>query len=48
VRLKFEEEQSYSDISKQLEMRIGNVGYRLHHILKNLAIGLRSRGVDGW
>jgi RNA polymerase sigma-70 factor (ECF subfamily) len=48
VRLKFEEEQSYSDISKQLEMGIGNVGYRLHHILKNLAIGLRSRGVDGY
>ena len=35
VRLKFEEEQSYSHISEQLEIGIGNVGDRLHHILKN-------------
>lgn len=46
VRLKFEEDQSYSHISEQLEMGIGNVGYRLHHVLKGLAEGLRRRGVD--
>ncbi len=46
VRLKFEEEQSYSDISKQLEIGIGNVGYRLHQILKGLADGLRRKGID--
>jgi len=46
VRLKFEEEQSYSHISEQLEMGIGNVGYRLHHILKTLADGLRRKGID--
>jgi RNA polymerase sigma factor (sigma-70 family) len=46
VRLKFEEEKSYSHISEQLEMGIGNVGYRLHHILKTLADGLRRKGID--
>jgi RNA polymerase sigma factor (sigma-70 family) len=46
VRLKFDEEQSYSEISVQLDMGIGNVGYRLHHILKGLADGLRRKGID--
>jgi RNA polymerase sigma factor (sigma-70 family) len=46
VRLKFDEEQSYSEISMRLEMGIGNVGYRLHHILKGLADGLRRKGID--
>jgi RNA polymerase sigma-70 factor (ECF subfamily) len=26
---------------------MGNVGYRLHHILKELAIKLRPLGIDG-
>lgn len=46
VRLKFEEDQSYSAISERLEMGIGNVGYRLHHILKALGEGLRRKGID--
>jgi len=48
VRLKFEEDQSYSKISEKLEIGIGNVGYRLHHILKQLADGLRRKGIDGF
>jgi len=47
VKLKFEEEMSYSLISEKLEIGVGNVGYRLHHVLKTLAEGLKRRGVDG-
>ncbi len=47
VKLKFEEEMSYTGISEKLEMGVGNVGYRLHHILKGLAEGLRNKGIDG-
>ena len=48
VRLKFEEDQSYSHISEKLEMGVGNVGYRLHHVLKQLAEGLRRKGIDSY
>lgn len=48
VRMKFEEDRSYSDISEKLEMGVGNVGYRLHHVLKGLAEGLRRKGIDGY
>ncbi|MGJ8655102.1 MAG: RNA polymerase sigma factor [Akkermansiaceae bacterium] len=48
VRLKFEEDRSYSDIGERLEMGVGNVGYRLHFVLKGLAEGLRRKGIDGW
>lgn len=47
VKLKFEEEMSYTHIGEKLEMGVGNVGYRLHHILKSLAEGLRKKGIDG-
>ena len=46
VRLKFDDGLTYMQISKKLEMTVGNVGYRLHHILKNLADGLRRVGVE--
>lgn len=46
IRLKFEEEASYSKMSEKLEMGVGNVGYRLHHVLKQLADGLRKNGVE--
>ena len=48
VRLKFDEEMSYSAISEKLEIGVGNVGYRLHHVLKVLAEGLRRKGIDGY
>lgn len=48
VRLKFEEEESYSHISEQLDIGVGNVGYRLHHVLKHLADGLRKKGIDSY
>ena len=36
----------YRDISTQTGLNIGNVGYRLHHILKELAARLRKLGFD--
>ena len=47
VRLKYFEDLRYRDISERTGMSIGNVGYRLHHILKQLADKLRQLGIDG-
>ncbi|WP_353620845.1 RNA polymerase sigma factor [Rhodopirellula sp. JC639] len=47
VKLKYFENLSYSDISARTGLSIGNVGYRLHHILKQLAGKLRPLGIDG-
>jgi RNA polymerase sigma factor (sigma-70 family) len=47
VKLKYFEDLKYSDISDQTGLSIGNVGYRLHHILKQLAGKLRQLGIDG-
>ncbi|NIP95533.1 MAG: sigma-70 family RNA polymerase sigma factor [Akkermansiaceae bacterium] len=47
VRLKYFEGLKYSQISQRTGMSVGNVGYRLHHILKDLADSLRRAGVEG-
>ena len=47
VRLRYFEDLKYAGISERTGMTIGNVGYRLHHILKNLAESLRRVGVEG-
>ncbi len=47
VQLKYFENLQYRDISKQTGLSIGNVGYRLHHILKGLADKLGQLGIDG-
>jgi len=47
VRLKYFEGLSYKEISQRVETSVGNVGYRLHHILKTLADSLRRVGVEG-
>ena len=47
VKLKYFDSLKYSDISAQTGLSIGNVGYRLHHILKELAGKLRPLGIDG-
>lgn len=46
VKLKYFEGLKYREISKQTGLTIGNVGYRLHHILKDLAAKLRPLGLD--
>ena len=47
VRLRYFEDLKYAGISERTGMTIGNVGYRLHHILKSLAESLRRVGVEG-
>ena len=36
----------YRDISTRTGLSVSNVGYRLHHILKELARKLRPLGID--
>ena len=47
VELKYFEDLKYREISEQTGLTVGNVGYRLHHILNRLADQLRQLGVDG-
>jgi RNA polymerase sigma factor (sigma-70 family) len=45
VRLKFEEELSYKEISARTNLTISNVGYLLHHAMKHLADAMERAGV---
>jgi len=47
LRLKYNEDLKYQDISKQTGLSVSNVGYKLHHLLKGLADSLRLAGIDG-
>lgn len=47
IQLKYFEGLKYSEISDQTGLSVGNIGYRLHHILKGLAVKLRPLGIDG-
>jgi RNA polymerase sigma factor (sigma-70 family) len=47
VKLKYFENLQYRDISERTGLSISNVGYRLHHILKELAQKLGQLGIDG-
>ena len=46
VKLKYFEGLKYRDISARTGLTVSNVGYRLHHILKQLAGKLRPLGID--
>ena len=46
LNLKYFKNLKYRDISAETGLNIGNVGYRLHHILKQLADKLRRLGFD--
>jgi RNA polymerase sigma factor (sigma-70 family) len=46
VKLKYSDDLKYRDISTHTGLNIGNVGYRLHHILKELAAKLRKLGFE--
>lgn len=47
VRLKYHDGLRYEEISKRTGLSVGNVGYRLHHVLKELADSLRRAGIEG-
>lgn len=45
IRLKFNEELSYAQISERTGLKTGHVGYLLHHALKTIAAELAKTGV---
>ena len=45
IRLKFNDELSYAEISERTGLRTGHVGYLLHHALKAIAAELAKTGV---
>jgi len=45
IRLKFDEELSYQEISTRTGLSVGNVGYLLHHALKTIGVELAKTGV---
>ena len=45
IRLKFNDELSYKEISARTGLSMGNVGYLLHHALKAIADELAKNGV---
>ena len=47
IRLKYNEDLKYGEISRRTGISVGNVGYRLHHLLKGLADTLRRAGIEG-
>lgn len=47
IRLKYHDDLSYQDLSRHTGLSVGNVGYRLHHLLKTLADELRRVGIEG-
>lgn len=46
VKLKYFENLKYREISERTGLTVGNVGYRLHHLLKELSHKLRPLGID--
>lgn len=46
IRLKYFEGRKYREISEATGLTIGNVGFRLHHIMQKLADQLRPFGID--
>lgn len=46
IELKYRDELKYDEISRHTGLSVGNVGYRLHHLLKGLADRLRRAGVE--
>jgi len=47
IQLKYHENLKYDEISRRTGLSVGNVGYRLHHLLKRLADNLRRAGIEG-
>lgn len=46
IRLKYHQHLKYEQISQHTGLSVGNVGYKLHHLLKNLADSLRHLGIE--
>jgi RNA polymerase sigma factor (sigma-70 family) len=46
ISLKYQEGLKYDQISERTGLSVSNVGYKLHHALKNLAESLRRLGIE--
>ncbi|MEI6656302.1 MAG: RNA polymerase sigma factor [Verrucomicrobiota bacterium] len=46
IRLKYHQHLKYEQISQHTGLSVGNVGYKLHHLLKHLADSLRHLGIE--
>lgn len=46
IQLKYRENLKYDQISQRTGLSVGNVGYKLHHLLNGLADSLRRMGID--
>jgi RNA polymerase sigma-70 factor (ECF subfamily) len=47
IQLKYHDGLRYREISRRTGISVSNVGYRLHHVLKELAESLRHAGIEG-
>lgn len=46
INLKYNQEKTYAEIAKLTNLSIGNVGYKLHHLLNKLAAQLKKSGIQ--
>jgi len=46
IRLKYQHHLKYDQISRQTGLGVGNVGYKLHHLLHQLADSMRHLGIE--
>ena len=44
IQLKFDQQKSYIEISQITGLSVSNVGYKLHHIIKDLSQALKREG----
>ena len=47
VLMKYREDLKYHEISRRTGMAVGTVGYKLHHLLRELGDALRRAGIEG-
>jgi RNA polymerase sigma-70 factor (ECF subfamily) len=47
IRLKYQEDLKYQEISTRTGLSVGNVGFRLHRLMKGLLDGLHRAGIEG-
>lgn len=47
IHLKYHEDLKYHEIAGRTGLNAGNVGYKLHHLLKRLADALKHAGIEG-
>jgi RNA polymerase sigma-70 factor (ECF subfamily) len=47
IRMKYHDDLKYGEISQRTGLGVGNVGYKLHHLLRGLADALRHAGIEG-